>query len=235
MIKFENVSKVFNKDTNPIVVFDNLNLEIETNKFISILGRSGSGKSTLLNLIGGIENVDKGNIYIGDKNITNLNKDSLAQFRNEEIGYIFQKFILEPSLSVLDNVAIPLVIRGVDKKEREKKAKEVLTILNLEDRINETVRNLSGGEQQRVCIARALIGDANIILADEPTGNLDYERGQEVLRYLKNISLEGKSVILVTHNKEDAYKYSDYVYEINDGKIINRTQIGDENENSWLF
>ncbi|MBR6288842.1 MAG: ABC transporter ATP-binding protein [Acholeplasmatales bacterium] len=232
MIKFENVSKVFNKDTNPIVVFDNLNLEIETNKFISILGRSGSGKSTLLNLIGGIENVDKGNIYIGDKNITNLNKDSLAQFRNEEIGYIFQKFILEPSLSVLDNVAIPLVIRGVDKKEREKKAKEVLTILNLEDRINETVRNLSGGEQQRVCIARALIGDANIILADEPTGNLDYERGQEVLRYLKNISLEGKSVILVTHNKEDAYKYSDYVYEINDGKIINRTQIGDENENS---
>ena len=232
MIKFENVSKVFNKDTNPIVVFDNLNLEIETNKFISILGRSGSGKSTLLNLIGGIENVDKGNIYIGDKNITNLNKDSLAQFRNEEIGYIFQKFILEPSLSVLDNVAIPLVIRGVDKKEREKKAKEVLTILNLEDRINETVRNLSGGEQQRVCIARALIGDANIILADEPTGNLDYERGQEVLRYLKNISLEGMSVILVTHNKEDAYKYSDYVYEINDGKIINRTQIGDENENS---
>ena len=232
MIKFENVSKVFNKDTNPIVVFDNLNLEIETNKFVSILGRSGSGKSTLLNLIGGIENADKGNIYIGDKNITNLNKDSLAQFRNEEIGYIFQKFILEPSLSVLDNVAIPLVIRGVDKKEREKRAKEVLTILNLEDRINETVRNLSGGEQQRVCIARALIGDANIILADEPTGNLDYERGQEVLRYLKNISLEGKSVILVTHNKEDAYKYSDYVYEINDGKIINRTQIGDENENS---
>lgn len=232
MIKLENVSKVFNKDTNPIVVFDNLNFEIETNKFISILGRSGSGKSTLLNLIGGIENVDKGNIYIGDKNITNLNRDSLAKFRNEEIGYIFQKFILEPSLSVLDNIVIPLVIRGVDKKEREKKAKEVLTILNLEDRINETVRNLSGGEQQRVCIARALIGDANIILADEPTGNLDYERGQEVLRYLKNISLEGKSVILVTHNKEDAYKYSDYVYEINDGKIINRTQIGDENENS---
>ena len=99
MIKFENVSKVFNKDTNPIVVFDNLNLEIETNKFISILGRSGSGKSTLLNLIGGIEKADKGNIYIGDKNITNLNKDSLAQFRNEEIGYIFQKFILEPSTS----------------------------------------------------------------------------------------------------------------------------------------
>lgn len=232
MIKLENVSKIFNRDTNPIVVFDNLNLEIETNKFISILGRSGSGKSTLLNLIGGIENADKGNIYIGDKNITNLNKDSLAKYRNEEIGYIFQKFILEPSLSVLDNVVIPLVIRGVDKKEREKKAKEVLTILNLEDRINETVRNLSGGEQQRVSIARALIGDANIILADEPTGNLDYERGQEVLKYLKNISLEGKSVILVTHNKEDAYKYSDYVYEINDGKIINRTQIGDENENS---
>jgi len=235
MIKLENVSKIFNKKSNPIVVFDNLNFEIEMNKFISILGRSGSGKSTLLNLIGGIENPDKGNIYIGNNNITKLNRDSLAKFRNEEIGYIFQKFILEPSLSVIDNVVIPLVIRGVDKKEREKKAKEVLMFLNLEDRINEKVCNLSGGEQQRVCIARALIGDANIILADEPTGNLDYERGQEVLKYLKKISLDGKSVILVTHNKDDAYKYSDYVYEINDGKIINRTKIGDENENSWLF
>ncbi len=232
MIKLENVSKIFNKKSNPIVVFDNLNFEIEMNKFISILGRSGSGKSTLLNLIGGIENPDKGNIYIGNNNITKLNRDSLAKFRNEEIGYIFQKFILEPSLSVIDNVVIPLVIRGVDKKEREKKAKEVLMFLNLEDRINEKVCNLSGGEQQRVCIARALIGDANIILADEPTGNLDYERGQEVLKYLKKISLDGKSVILVTHNKDDAYKYSDYVYEINDGKIINRTKIGDENENS---
>ena len=235
MIKLENVSKIFNKKSNPIVVFDNLNFEIEMNKFISILGRSGSGKSTLLNLIGGIENPDKGNIYIGNNNITKLNRDSLAKFRNEEIGYIFQKFILEPSLSVIDNVVIPLVIRGVDKKEREKKAKDVLMFLNLEDRINEKVCNLSGGEQQRVCIARALIGDANIILADEPTGNLDYERGQEVLKYLKKISLDGKSVILVTHNKDDAYKYSDYVYEINDGKIINRTKIGDENENSWLF
>lgn len=232
MIKLENVSKVFNKDTNPIVVFDNLNFEIEMNKFVSILGRSGSGKSTLLNLIGGIENANTGNIYIGGKNITNLNRDSLAKFRNEEIGYIFQKFILEPSLSILDNVVMPLVIRGVEKKEREKKAKEVLTFLNLEDRINEKVSNLSGGEQQRVCIARALIGDANIILADEPTGNLDYERGQEVLTFLRKISLEGKTVILVTHNKDDAYKYSDYVYEINDGKITNRTQIGDENENS---
>ena len=219
MIKLENISKSFNKNKNPLIIFNELNCEIQTGKFVSILGRSGSGKTTILNIIGGILKADSGNVYVNDINISNMTDDELADYRNQKIGFVFQKYLLEPSLTVIDNVVMPLVIRGTNRLEREEKAREVLSFLDLEDRINEKVENLSGGEQQRVSIARALIGDPDIILADEPTGNLDYERGQEVLDYLKKISLNGKSIILVTHSKEDAYKYSDIIYEITNGKI----------------
>lgn len=219
MIKLENISKSFNKNKNPLIIFNELNLEIQTGKFVSILGRSGSGKTTILNIIGGILKADSGNVYVNDINISNMTDDELADYRNQKIGFVFQKYLLEPSLTVIDNVVMPLVIRGTNRLEREEKAREVLSFLDLEDRINEKLENLSGGEQQRVSIARALIGDPDIILADEPTGNLDYERGQEVLDYLKKISLNGKSIILVTHSKEDAYKYSDIIYEITNGKI----------------
>ena len=219
MIKLENISKSFNKNKNPLIIFNELNFEIQTGKFVSILGRSGSGKTTILNIIGGILKADSGNVYVNDINISNMTDDELADYRNQKIGFVFQKYLLEPSLTVIDNVVMPLVIRGTNRLEREEKAREVLSFLDLEDRINEKVENLSGGEQQRVSIARALIGDPDIILADEPTGNLDYERGQEVLDYLKKISLNGKSIILVTHSKEDAYKYSDIIYEITNGKI----------------
>ena len=219
MIKLENISKSFNKNKNPLIIFNELNFEIQTGKFVSILGRSGSGKTTILNIIGGILKADSGNVYVNDINISNMTDDELADYRNQKIGFVFQKYLLEPSLTVIDNVVMPLVIRGTNRLEREEKAREVLSFLDLEDRINEKVENLSGGEQQRVSIARVLIGDPDIILADEPTGNLDYERGQEVLDYLKKISLNGKSIILVTHSKEDAYKYSDIIYEITNGKI----------------
>ena len=219
MIKLENISKSFNKNKNPLIIFNELNFEIQTGKFVSILGRSGSGKTTILNIIGGILKADSGNVYVNDINISNMTDDELADYRNQKIGFVFQKYLLEPSLTVIDNVVMPLVIRGTNRLEREEKAREVLSFLDLEDKINEKVENLSGGEQQRVSIARALIGDPDIILADEPTGNLDYERGQEVLDYLKKISLNGKSIILVTHSKEDAYKYSDIIYEITNGKI----------------
>ena len=230
MIKLINVKKSFNKKSaNPIVIFNDLNLEINTNCFNTILGRSGSGKSTLLNLIGGIDSPDSGNIYIDDVDITILKEKEMALYKNKTIGYIFQRFLLEPSLSVMDNVCMPLVIRGVEKKKREEKAIEILKYLKLDDRKEERITNLSGGECQRVCIARALISDAKIILADEPTGNLDYESGQEVLDYLKNISKE-KTIILITHNREDAYKYSDYIYELKDGKILNTYKMGENHE-----
>ena len=219
MIKLNNICKTFNKDTNPLVIFNNLNLEIETSKLTAILGRSGSGKSTILNLIGTIEKPDSGSILIDDVDVTKLSDKEISKFRNEKIGYIFQTFFLESSLSVLDNITMPLAIRGVSLKDREKIGNEILGKLGILSKANETVIKLSGGERQRVCIARSLITNPSIILADEPTGQLDYETGQEILAILRDIVNNGKTVILVTHSKEDAYKYADRVLNLKDGII----------------
>lgn len=220
MIILQNINKTFNKDKNPLVIFNNLNLTIDTNKFIAIVGRSGSGKSTLLNLIGSIEKPDSGEIIINDINITKLNDKELSKYRNEQIGYIFQSFFLEPSLSAIDNVSMPLAIRGIPLNERENIAKEILNKLGILEKAYEKTDKLSGGEKQRVCIARALITNPSIILADEPTGQLDYETGQEILKILRNIVDEGKTVLLVTHNQEDANNYADKILRIKDGKFI---------------
>lgn len=220
MIILQNINKTFNKDKNPLVIFNNLNLTIDTNKFIAIVGRSGSGKSTLLNLIGSIEKPDSGEIIINDINITKLNDKELSKYRNEQIGYIFQSFFLEPSLSAIDNVSMPLAIRGIPLNERENIAKEILNKLGILEKTYEKTDKLSGGEKQRVCIARALITNPSIILADEPTGQLDYETGQEILKILRNIVDEGKTVLLVTHNQEDANNYADKILRIKDGKFI---------------
>lgn len=220
MIILQNINKTFNKDKNPLVIFNNLNLTIDTNKFIAIVGRSGSGKSTLLNLIGSIEKPDSGEIIINDINITKLNDKELSKYRNEQIGYIFQSFFLEPSLSAIDNVTMPLAIRGIPLNERENIAKEILNKLGILEKAYEKTDKLSGGEKQRVCIARALITNPSIILADEPTGQLDYETGQEILKILRNIVDEGKTVLLVTHNQEDANIYADKILRIKDGKFI---------------
>ncbi len=220
MIILKNINKTFNKDKNPLVLFNNLNLTIDTNKFIAIVGRSGSGKSTLLNLIGSIEKPDSGEIIINDINITKLNDKELSKYRNEQIGYIFQSFFLEPSLSAIDNVSMPLAIRGIPLNERENIAKEILNKLGILEKAYEKTDKLSGGEKQRVCIARALITNPSIILADEPTGQLDYETGQEILKILRNIVDEGKTVLLVTHNQEDANNYADKILRIKDGKFI---------------
>lgn len=220
MIILQNINKTFNKDKNPLVIFNNLNLTIDTNKFIAIVGRSGSGKSTLLNLIGSIEKPDSGEIIINDINITKLDDKELSKYRNEQIGYIFQSFFLEPSLSAIDNVSMPLAIRGIPLNERENIAKEILNKLGILEKTYEKTDKLSGGEKQRVCIARALITNPSIILADEPTGQLDYETGQEILKILRNIVDEGKTVLLVTHNQEDANNYADKILRIKDGKFI---------------
>ena len=220
MIILQNINKTFNKDKNPLVIFNNLNLTIDTNKFIAIVGRSGSGKSTLLNLIGSIEKPDSGEIIINDINITKLNDKELSKYRNEQIGYIFQSFFLEPSLSAIDNVSMPLAIRGIPLNERENIAKEILNKLGILEKAYEKTDKLSGGEKQRVCIARALITNPSIILSDEPTGQLDYETGQEILKILRNIVDEGKTVLLVTHNQEDANNYADKILRIKDGKFI---------------
>lgn len=221
MIIIKNVNKVFNKNTAPLIIFEDLSVEIETSKFTTILGRSGSGKSTLLNLIGSLDSVDSGQIIIDNVDITKMSKKEISNFRNEKIGFVFQSFFLEPTLSVIDNITLPLAVRGINKRERDIKGIEVLTYLGIEHKKEELVGKLSGGEQQRVCIARALITDPSIILADEPTGHLDYENGQDVMKLLRNIANNGKTVLLVTHNLEDAEKYSDRILYMKDGKLSN--------------
>lgn len=220
MIKLVNVKKEYNDLENKVIALSDINLEIEEGKITAIVGRSGSGKSTMLNLIGTLDIPTSGDIYFDDINVTKLKNDELLKFRNEKIGYIFQQFYLETSLSVLTNVEIPLMIRGINKEEREKQAFKILEKLDLKGKEKTICSKLSGGEQQRVSIARALIADPKLILADEPTGSLDSSNALTVLNILKDIAKTGKTVVLVTHNMDDAKKYANRIIKLQDGKII---------------
>lgn len=218
MIKLNDVKKIYGEGENAVMALDGVTLEIPEGKFISVVGKSGSGKSTLLNMIGALDNVSSGTIETDGIRIDNLPSDKLAEYRNKNIGYIFQAFYLEPQFTVMENVEMPLIIAGVDKNTRRLKAHELIKRLGLSDKENKKVSTLSGGQKQRVSIARALVVDPKIILADEPTGNLDVKNAQEVIRLLREIVTEGKTVILVTHNQDDAKK-ADITIEIRDGKI----------------
>ncbi len=218
MIRLKDVTKEYGKGSSAVIGLDDISLDIMQGKFTIILGQSGCGKSTLMNLIGAIDNVTKGTIIIDDKDITKMSRDSLAEFRNKHIGFIFQAFHLEPAYSVIDNVCLPLIISNVRRGAREKRGEEVLEILGLKDKIRAKAGNLSGGQKQRVAIARALVHNPDIILADEPTGNLDSKNGLEVMSILKKIADDGKTVIMVTHNLEYA-KLGDVVITLKDGRI----------------
>ena len=223
MIKLVNVNKTYGKGESAVHALKDVNLELPSGKFIALVGKSGSGKSTLMNIIGALDSVsDKNNsqVIIGDKDITKLKDNELADYRNKKIGYIFQSFYLEPTFSVLENVAMPLTIAGEKKKVREEKAMEAIKKLGLEEKAKKLASELSGGQKQRVSIARALVANPDIVLADEPTGNLDSQNGQEVIKLLLNICDEGKTVGLVTHNIVDARK-TDVMVEIKDGVISN--------------
>lgn len=221
MIKITDLSKVYGEGDNKVIALDNISFEQrEQEKFIAIIGKSGSGKSTLLNIIGALENPTSGEVQIDGVNISELSGKEQAAFRSKKIGYVFQEFYLEPEFSVLENVALPLLIAGVNKKDREQKAKEFIIKLGLESKINEKAKNLSGGQKQRVAIARALVKEPSVLLADEPTGNLDSANGQEVMEILKEIAKSGRTVLLVTHNIQDA-QIADRIIELQDGKISN--------------
>lgn len=222
MIKLTNVNKIYGKGDGAVHALKNVTLDLPAGKFIAIVGKSGSGKSTLMNIIGALDSVTDGSVVIGDKDLTKLNAKELADYRNKNIGYIFQSFYLEPTFTVLENVAMPLTIGGVSKKIREQKAMEVIEKLGLSDKTDKKASELSGGQKQRVSIARALVSNPDIVLADEPTGNLDSQNGQEVIALLQEICNDGKTVLLVTHNIEDAKK-TDIMVEIKDGEIANIT------------
>ena len=214
MIKINSLSKIYKDNTQAL---DNVNLTLNNN-FISIVGQSGSGKSTLLNMIGGIDRPTSGEIIIDDLDISKLDDNELSLYRNKNIGFIFQSFYLNGNYKVIENVMLPLIIANVKKKEREILATEVLVklgILHLKDKY---ASEISGGEAQRVAIARAIVNNPKILLADEPTGNLDSKNGIMVMDLLKEISKD-RMVIMVTHNLEYT-KYSDEVITISDGKIV---------------
>ncbi len=218
MIKLENVSKTF-KDNDQLEVLKNISFEIEDNTFTTIVGKSGSGKTTLMNIIGSIDVPTSGDVYVCDKHLNNLNDKEISEYRNKTVGFVFQSFYLEQQFSVLENVCMPLVIAGVKRKEREETARKYLALLDMLDKEKTKVYKLSGGEKQRVAIARALVNDAKVILADEPTGNLDTKNGTIVLDELKKLTKLGKTVVLITHNMEDAKKYSDRILLLKDGVI----------------
>lgn len=218
MIKLTNVNKIYGKGDSQVHALKDVNLELPSGKFIAIVGKSGSGKSTLMNIIGALDSPTDGTIVSGEFELTNMKPKDLANYRNKNIGYIFQSFYLEPTFTVLENVAMPLTIAGMSKPQREQMAMAIIDRLGLNDKTFKKASELSGGQKQRVSIARALVHNPDVILADEPTGNLDSQNGAEVITLLQSICDEGKTVILVTHNIEDAKK-TDLMVEIKDGIV----------------
>lgn len=218
ILRVENLSKVYGKGKNKVVAVDDVNFSVEKGEFVAIVGRSGGGKSTLLHLIGGVDEASNGNIFIDNTKVSNLSKDKMAVFRRRNIGIIYQFYNLIPILSVKENITLPLLLDN--KTIDEKLLDDTIKYVGLERRINHLPNELSGGEQQRVSIARAIITKPLLILADEPTGNLDTKRSKEIMDLLKKYNKEyNQTIILITHDLNVA-KEADRIITIEDGKII---------------
>ncbi len=219
MITLTNIKKVYRTDEIETVALDNINIDIKKNEFVSIMGPSGCGKSTLLNIIGLLDSPSEGLMTIGDTDVTKMNEKQLAKFRNEKLGFVFQSFHLINTLNVIDNVELPLLYRGVKAKERRERAEEILAKVGLAHRMRHFPSQLSGGQCQRVAIARAIVGNPEIILADEPTGNLDSKMGVEVMDLLHKLNSEGRTIVMVTHNDEQA-KQTSRIIRLFDGQQV---------------
>ena len=218
IIGIKSVSKIYNLGNTVVKALDNVSLSIFENDFISIMGPSGSGKSTLMNIIGCLDVPTKGSYKFNDEKIPQMKDSQLADIRNQKIGFVFQTFNLLPKLNALQNVEVPLVYSNLNRYKRTEKAKEALKIVGLSNRINHKPNELSGGQRQRVAIARALVNKPSIILADEPTGNLDSKSGSEILNFFDDLHKAGNTLIIVTHEKSVAKRAKRRI-EIFDGKI----------------
>ncbi|MGB3988852.1 MAG: ABC transporter ATP-binding protein [Minisyncoccales bacterium] len=219
LIKLNDVSKEYNFGKLKLNVLKKINLEIFSGDFVIILGPSGSGKSTLLNLLSCLDTPTKGDIFFKNEKISSLDEDRLAQLRGKRIGFIFQRFNLLSHLTAIENVMIPAVFQGVSEEESVAKAKTILESLGLGTRINHRPNELSGGESQRVAIARALMNNPDIIVADEPTGNVDSKTGERIMEILKELNLKkGRTIIMVTHDN-NLVSYGNRVIRIKDGEI----------------
>jgi putative ABC transport system ATP-binding protein len=218
VIHLEDLRKSYFIGKQELPVLKGLNLDILKNEFVALMGPSGSGKSTLMNIIGCLDTLSGGRYLLNNKDVGEMSDNELAEIRNQEIGFVFQQFNLLPRLSALENVALPLIYAGVSKKERNERAAEMLGKVNLADRAKHKPNELSGGQIQRVAIARALVNNPSIILADEPTGNLDTKTSAEIMQLLSEIHAMGNTVVLVTH-EEDIAAYAGRVVRLRDGLI----------------
>jgi len=219
IIELKNVDRYYKMGESIIKALDCINIPIKEGDFVAIMGPSGSGKSTSMNLTGSLDLPTKGDIYLGGENIANLEESELAQIRGKKIGFIFQQFNLIPNLTSKENVMLPMLFQDEDKEYRSERAEKLLKAVDLGERMNFYPNQLSGGEQQRVAIARALANKPDIILADEPTGNLDTKTGNRVMKFLTDLNKKGRTIIIVTHDSEIAREYAKTIYSIRDGKI----------------
>ncbi len=233
LIKIQDMCKVYNPGENEVRALDHVNLEISKGEFVAIIGHSGSGKSTLMNMLGCLDVPTSGSCYLNGRDVSALKDNQLSEIRNQEIGFIFQGFNLIANLNALENVELPLIYRGIGKSERRRLAKEALVKVGLEKRMTHRPAEMSGGQQQRVAIARAIAAEPPVILADEPTGNLDSASTQEIMEILKGLHGAGRSVILITHDNEIA-EQAKRVVRILDGRIVedywNEERTGGDNE-----
>lgn len=224
MLEAKNIHKVYNDASKVVEVLKGVDLKIEKGEFIAIIGPSGAGKSTLLHILGGIDSPTKGNIVLGGEDIYKLNDTALCKIRNQRIGFVFQFYHLLPEFNVLENVLMPVLINKELKNKLQETKKAALSLLDevgLKDRITHFSNQLSGGEQQRVALVRALINNPQVLLCDEPTGNLDSKTGSGIISLIRKINKENKmTVVLVTHNMELA-NIADKTYKLQDGKLVN--------------
>lgn len=219
LVKVNQISKIYNPGENEVRALDKVTLTINRGEFVAIIGQSGSGKSTLMNMLGCLDVPTEGSYYLNEQDVSNMSDDELSDIRNQEIGFIFQGFNLITNLTAFENVELPLIYRRMGKKERRRLTKESLEKVGLADRMDHKPAEMSGGQQQRVAIARAIAAKPPVVLADEPTGNLDSKSSAEIIQILRAMHSEGRSIILITHNNEIAND-ADRVIRIKDGKIV---------------
>ena len=219
IIQVKELSRHFKVGTQVIKALQSVDLEVEQNEYLALMGTSGSGKSTLMNILGCLDQPTSGEYILNNQNVSALRENELAEIRNKEIGFVFQTFNLLPRYSALDNVALPLVYSGLTKDERDEKVRAALENVGLSDRMDHKPNELSGGQRQRVAVARALINNPSILLADEPSGNLDSKTSYEIMELFDQIHAQGNTVILVTH-EEDISRHARRIVNMKDGYIV---------------
>lgn len=224
IIQVIDLVKIYYLDGVEVPALRGINFEVKKGEFVSITGPSGSGKSTLMHLMGCLDRPTSGKVLIEGKDVSSLSSNELAMFRNEKIGFVFQSFNLLPRATALKNVELPLIYKGVPARERRKRAIEALEAVGLGNRLYHLPSQLSGGQQQRVAIARALVADPSVILADEPTGNLDTASGSEILKIIKELNQQGKTIVLVTH-EEYVARHAERIIKLRDGLVISDEKV----------